>query len=421
MMLGNSPDETVDKEISGADTTRRYLYQAAYGALQSVQMIDEKSEIQEVYCEQMEDILLKIIDGSFIGIQVKTQDEVKGGFKFGDEPVLKAIARFVNHEHSFPGKFKRYQICTNCGFVKGKDASDLAHCIRLIVEKKGVADECYEATDFSKYVKKIAVLSKISDEALILGVISKIELFKWAGLRDYKRVLESEIGQLLKAEHQPYIALIRAAEVLTDVALHAGEFSDKQTQPAYHLWINDPVTAMANYIIGQKRIEKKTVTDAIEKCFNMTGLLRGIMPVSIKNLPPSMDILSQKLQAGNVAALDVQTMKDCDNSALALLFEWYNASDANEANARYDHLRIIMQRECSYAYNSAFSEDDSFGQKMLGIVRDRIIERQPEIIRRYNDCSCEHMEGIAGILTELCSVWWSKQFKLRENVQNGPV
>ncbi len=145
------------------------------------------------------------------------------------------------------------------------------------------------------------------------------------------------------------------------------------------------------------------------------------MPVSIKNLPSGMDILTQKLQAGNVAALDIQTMKDCDNSALALLFEWYNASDANEANARYDHLRIIMQRECSYAYNTAFSEDDSFGQTMLGIVRDRIIERQPEIIRRYNDCSCEHMEGIAGILTESCTVWWSKQFKLKEDAQNGPV
>jgi hypothetical protein len=416
MILGNSPDKTIDKEISGADTTRRYLYQAAYGALQSVQMIDEKSEIQEVYCEQMEDILLKISDGSFIGIQVKTQDEVKGGFKFGDEPVLKAIARFVNHEHTFPGKFKRYQICTNCDFVKSKDASDLAHCIRLIIEKKGIADECYEATDFSKYIKKIEVISKISDEALILGVISKIELFKWAGLRDYKRVLETEIGQLLKAEHQPYIALIQAAEVLTGVALHAGEYSDRQTQPAYHLWINDPATAMTDYIIRQKKIEKKVVADALEKCFNMTGLLRGIAPVSVNNLPSGMEVLTQKLQAGNVARLDIVTMKDCDNSALRLLFEWYNAYDVNEANARYDHLRIIMQRECSYAYNAAYSENISFGQTMLGIVRDRIIERQPEIVRRYNDCCCEHMEGIAGILTELCTVWWSKQFKLRGTV-----
>lgn len=419
-MLGNSPDETIDKEVSGADTTRRYLYQAAYGALQSVQMIDEKSEIQEVYCEQMEDILLKITDGSFIGIQVKTQDEVRGGFKFGDESILKAIARFVNHERSFPGKFKRYQICTNCDFVKSKDASDLAHCIRLIIAKK-VADKCYEVTDFSKNIKKIAILSKISDESLILGVISKIELFKWAGLRDYKRVLESEMGQLLKAEYQPYIALIRAAEVLTDVALHAGEFSDKQTQPAYHLWINDPVRAMTDYIISQKKIEKKVVTDTIEKCFNMTGLLRGVMPVSINDLPSGMDVLTQKLKAGNVAELDIETMKDCDNSALALLFEWYNAYDANEANARYDHLRIIMQRECSYSFNTAFSEDDSFGQAMLGIMRNRIIERQPEIIRRYNDCSCEHMEGISGMLTESCIVWWSKQFKLREALQNGPV
>jgi Cap4, dsDNA endonuclease domain len=421
MLRNDSPDETLDEEYSGADTTRRYLYQAAYGALQSVRMVDDKSEIQEVYCEKIEDILLKITDGSFIGIQVKTQKDSSGGFKFGDEAILKAIARFVTHEDRFPGKFKRYQICVNCGFIASKDASDLKYCIKLIVEKKGDLQECYKETNFSKYIKKLKTLSEIDEEELIVKVLCKVELKTWSSLRDYRDVLISEIGHLLKAEYQPHTAIKQASLVLTDLAFHAGEFRDNQSLPAYHTWINDPEKALLDAIIKEKKIDKKKVSEVIENCFRMPGLLRSITTMAVTELPRGMDILSEKLDEGKIRASDIAIMKDCDNSALALVFDWYNAYDANEATARYDHLKLIMQRECSYAFNATFSEQDPFGQKMLGLVRDRINDRYHEVNRRYEDCGCEHLEGIAAILSELCTVWWSKQFTLRGKAANGPI
>jgi hypothetical protein len=421
MALGLSPDQIIDKKDTGAETTRRYLYQAAYGALQSILMNDDESEIQEIFYEQQEDILLKLFDGSFIGIQVKTQEDSKGGFKFGDEPILKAIARFILLEQQFPEKFKRYIICTNCGFARTLDASDLDHCLNLIHQANNDIESCYKVTNFAKYIKKLLTLSEITDEKLVIDVLTKTILTKWAGLRDYKKALISEIAELLNAEHQPHGAIKRTAEMLTDIALHAGEFPDNQTQRAYHQWINDPAKAMTDYIISQKKIDRQRVTDVINKCFNPTGLLKGVMPVSIQALPLCTDILTQKLDAGKLTTLDIQTIRDCDNSALTLLYEWYNAFGPNEANARYDHLRIIMQRECSDAFNIAYNDQQPFGQAMLGLVRGRIRERQPEVIRRYADCSHEHLEGIAGILTDSCIVWWSKQFTLREAVNNGPV
>lgn len=65
MQLSQNPDEVIDEEKSGADTTRRYLYQAAYAALQSVSLLAAQSQFKEIFCEQQEDILVKLVDDVF--------------------------------------------------------------------------------------------------------------------------------------------------------------------------------------------------------------------------------------------------------------------------------------------------------------------------------------------------------------------
>lgn len=414
MLSEQNPDEVMDLENSGSDTTRRYLYQAAYAALQSVLMIDEKSEYKEIFCEQQEDILIKLIDDSFIGIQVKSQDEIHGGFKFGDERILNAIKRFIEHEIAFPNKFKRYILCTNCGFLNRGDSSDFLYCLNLLRKWDGDLEACYRETNFSKHLKKILELSNVKDISLIIKVLNKTITVRWASLRDYKKVLTAETAFLLKAENQPQSILKKTSDMLIDKALHAAEFSDKQTQRAYHDWINNPEGAITTEIINKKRITKKMVTETILNCMNPTGLLQGIMPISVLDLPHGINILTQKLDEGKVSRTDVDMIKDCDNSALRLLLEWYDAYGKEEADARFDHLRIIVQHECLDSYSGAYNPETPFGQKMLGLVRERLRQRKDEISRRYSDCCYEHLEGIAGILSEKCTVWWSKEFKLNE-------
>jgi hypothetical protein len=156
------------------------------------------------------------------------------------------------------------------------------------------------------------------------------------------------------------------------------------------------------------------VKEIIEICLNTTGLLKGILSVSIAELPPGIDVLTQKLEEGRIGKSDIEIIKDCDNSALHLLFEWSNSLTPKEADARYEHLRIIVRHECQGAYNLVFNNEEPFGQKMLGVIRERLQKREAKITKRYDDCSYEHLEGIAGILTEQCIVWWSKEFKLKE-------
>jgi hypothetical protein len=128
--------------------------------------VQDQSVLKEVYCEQ-EDILIKLLDGSFIGIQVKSQDEELGGFRFSDERILKAIARFINHELTFPDKFREYIFCTNCGFIERSDYTDLPFCISLLKKYQNNLDECYkEEAGFFKNIKKLSEISVVSSNRL---------------------------------------------------------------------------------------------------------------------------------------------------------------------------------------------------------------------------------------------------------------
>jgi Cap4 dsDNA endonuclease len=247
-----TPDKVADEEIAGSDTTRRYLYQAAYSALQSVLMIDEKSVYDELFCEQVEDILIRLVDGTFIAIQVKSQDEINGGFKFGDEPILKGISRLIVHEKDFPNKFKKYRFCTNCGFAETENSSDLFYCIESLRQNNGDLEKAYQKIDFSKYIQKLSSLSEVNDPQIVVNTLLKIESVRWAALRDYKKVLTAEIASFLKAEHQPQNLLIKTSEMLIQKALDAAEYPGEQTQPACTEWINDPKQAIITDIIEKK-------------------------------------------------------------------------------------------------------------------------------------------------------------------------
>lgn len=132
---------------------------------------------------------------------MKSQNEIFGGFKFNDKRILKAIARFTQHEKAFPNKFKRYLLCTNCGFLNTSNSSDLLFCLELLKQNNSL-DDCYKRANFSKQLDQIATISKINDLDLISSVLRKTEVTQWASLRDYKIVLSAEVAKLLNAGYQ---------------------------------------------------------------------------------------------------------------------------------------------------------------------------------------------------------------------------
>lgn len=126
-----------------------------------------------------------------------------------------------------------------------------------------------------------------------------------------------------------------------------------------------------------------------------------------------MDILETKMRNGGVSDEDIKRVKDYDNSVFALLLRWNYKYQKIETDDRAEHLRLIVDRECRYAYNKFKDSETPFGEQMLTFVRERLSQRQIDVSQRFqNDCIVEHLEGIAGMLTERCDVWWGKKFDL---------
>lgn len=130
------PDEISNSEDRGDDTQRRFRYQAAYAALLSLFLLDSKFGYEALYCEQLEDILIKHLNNKFIGIQVKTRETTRGPFKFQDPEIMHTLQRFTEHEKNFPNEFLGYLICSNCGFLEKNDASSLIHCLKVLRKQR---------------------------------------------------------------------------------------------------------------------------------------------------------------------------------------------------------------------------------------------------------------------------------------------
>ena len=118
-----------------------------------------------------------------------------------------------------------------------------------------------------------------------------------------------------------------------------------------------------------------------------------------------------KMSAGGISIEAIQLAKDHKYSAEALLAGWLYKYEARTATERYEHLSTIVKTECQEAYDKYCHEGDSFGKKMLEDVRKRLRVRHENDRKHLFDCMYEHLLGIAGIETEKCPVWWSKQFK----------
>lgn len=243
---------------------------------------------------------------------MKSQNEIFGGFKFNDKRILKAIARFTQHEKAFPNKFKRYLLCTNCGFLNTSNSSDLLFCLELLKQNNSL-DDCYKRANFSKQLDQIATISKINDLDLISSVLRKTEVTQWASLRDYKIVLSAEVAKLLNAGYQSKNILDKVSEMLMQKTLAASEYSEKQAQPAYYEWISNPERAETAQILKKKRVSKEMVNDIISACMESPGRLRGVVPAKISEIPHSMGVLSQKMDEGRIREGDKVCMKDCDN------------------------------------------------------------------------------------------------------------
>ena len=108
-----APDRVPATGDPGDDTSRRYRYQWTYAAIICCMLLDETDGAVEVFCEHHEDVLIKHVDGTFSGLQIKTRESDQKVWKTNDDAVRGSCARFAKLEAEFPGRFRAFRFLTN--------------------------------------------------------------------------------------------------------------------------------------------------------------------------------------------------------------------------------------------------------------------------------------------------------------------
>jgi hypothetical protein len=132
-------------------------------------LLDETRDVQEVFCEHHEDVLLKHRDGSFTGHQVKTRADDQPPWKAKDEAVLAACVRFAKLESDYPGKFRSFVFLTNHPLHSAGNGQDLRYVLQSIREAATVAGV---PAPVASWVKRIAENAGVT-ETIAFAAMSK--------------------------------------------------------------------------------------------------------------------------------------------------------------------------------------------------------------------------------------------------------
>jgi hypothetical protein len=415
-MNDTNPSEILSNFDHGDDMQLRVRYQSTYGAMIALGMLLDTVEIEEVYCEQHEDLLLRRTDGTFCGCQLKTRHPKLGAFKTDDPQISDALARFVALDIQFTGKFARYIIATNVAFwQREKNSKNLPHMIELarLIQSGAVPTQ-------SKEIRKIVRLLSEKHKCKrpqVWSVLARVELqSELPQFQDVEKQLAVKIAEVLDQPHRRLDELTRAARSLVQLVTNASSLNHTTPLARYFVFLQNPAAAEELAVIQGKKITKRQLLQAIHQAFESETLLASCQRISLSDLPKGATVLEKKLTVGGLSASDVTLLKDFKFSADKLLQEWMWKYGPEEAARRYDHMQLVVQEDCSEAHNRTISKTTVYGPAMLTRLRENVRTSARDVALKFAKMGVahHHLLGVSGILTEECKVWWSERFNMAQ-------
>ena len=125
-----SPESAISCNDPGDETANRYRFQWTWAAIMCCSLLEADRDIEEVFCEHHEDVLLKHRDGSFTGHQVKTRGIDQPVWKSSDEPVRNSCVRFAKLERDFPDRFRNFCFLTNHPLHTAGNSKDISYVLQ---------------------------------------------------------------------------------------------------------------------------------------------------------------------------------------------------------------------------------------------------------------------------------------------------
>ena len=404
----SSPDNILSIKDKGDDTQNRFRYQNACACFISLNLLFDDRQFCELYCEHHEDILLKLNNGKFAGVQVKTKNLDLGPFDLNDEAVFKSFKRFVEHDIKFKDQFEYYVFATNVGLLKSDSKGPKEYILWL--KSANIEEIKRSRKDFGKCTKALARDLNVEIN-IVIDALKKVR-FKEELPHDGDIIdkISASVGNTNECKNSYFSIIRNIANKL--IKLH-DDASSLKINSDYIFLTEEPEKEL-----DKEKIEKKKITQAklleviVEELSTQTdSLIRVRENFIIQSIPKTVKILEKKMDVGNITIDNINLIKDQKFAFEALITERFY-KDKSQTEHDYNHLRQIILNESQISYDDSYDEINAFGMKMLKDVRQRIHKRYIIDKESFRGCQIEHLFGLIAILTEECKVWWSKKFDI---------
>ncbi len=405
----STPENTLDRSDPGDDIQMRFRYQHAYGVILLIAALSGKKPYTEIWCEHHDDYVVKKSDGKFDSFQVKTRQVGQPPWKMIDEPLVKSLKKFAEQNRRFPNQIDHFHFVSNHTYYRTNSQAELAKSpvlVKQAVENVAAVEELDE--HIVTAIQKIADNSDYTNEE-VFSVFKQLRLVEGPGLDDFNDVLAHT--------HLPTFSGCRSLsptqlDAIRDELIHKvfAASSLKITDPAKH-WCCVAGEDAVNPRLRAKRI---TMEDTLQAINELNGPPFRFAPVDRSiSLDGSSDLtpLEKKAIRGGLSSY-LPTWRRRALSAEQHLLEM--ASRKKNAEEILNQLDAVVKGECDDAQLQASAGSEPYGEEMMRIVqqelRNRASNRQATIYNQEYDC----LIGIAGLLTNECEVWWSREFDLEE-------
>ncbi|RSK38774.1 dsDNA nuclease domain-containing protein [Hymenobacter perfusus] len=399
----------------GDETQRNFRYQHAYGSILLIAAAIGLNPYEAIWCEHHEDLLAERPDSTYDAFQVKTRRPEIGDWTLTDEAMRHSLKRFVELDQKFGSNIHRFIIVSNAEFSSvGLDVTDLRRLKNSPRSFLKVLGGCRQPSEVpAPFAEVLAAMATEfgCDANALFAVLKRTELVKGPN-RDH---FDSEVAHI----HLPKLTdckLMPAAEL--------NSVRDELIQKVYgasSLLIEDPrqhlphVAGQANPRLLAKRVPVSVVADCVGQTSGMVFRYQtGDVTIAIGESGTQRDILRKKfVQGGLVDQLPLMERRTLDTEARLMALA--HASPENFEDF-LKQLEGVVQAECTeaqlVAQTSRVLPTAPYGPAMLVSVFQRLKAIAENTPRKVENEPYECLVGIAGLLTEQCTVWWSDKFNL---------
>ena len=399
----SSPETSLGQNDPGDETARRYRYQWTYAAITCCAILDDTQGVGEVFCEHHEDVLIKYVDGSYAGLQVKTRAANQPVWKSSDPAVVESCKRFAQLERDFPGRFREFRFLTNHPLHAAKNGQDLRHVLGSVQQANSVADLSGVA---KTYVARIAKAADCSEHVAFTALSKTEARDDLPKIPDAQARLETTLSVVWEGAESCSAGELRAAaRNLVTTCQEASSLAHEDTLPGYFSAIAEQDQALAARIEG-KRVDRSRVDQALSVAAEAAPTLDAHPEQLSEPGRGSASLLRAKLDAGGFSVVSQNSAEDLRDKAEYLALSWTQKFGRTAGLQRYEHLRSLVLHDAADAFESERARHDPFGLDMLTNLRAQLHNRKQDGSQVYG-CTSEHLEGISYALTSECQVHWS--------------